>query len=73
MDQEHDDSTITHSMACSVEGCDFKIEVHADDDEEAIKKVMEAGKEHLGEAHPDAKEVSSEGMETATRASITKH
>lgn len=35
--------------------CPKKIEVDADSDQEAIDKIMVAGKEHGDEAHPDMK------------------
>jgi len=69
----HDHATITHSMNCPVDGCDFNIEVHAHDDDEAVTAIMQAGKEHFGKVHPDAPGMSPEEMEKATREHMQKH
>lgn len=71
-DNNHDHGSATHSMNCPVEGCDYKIEVHAHDDEMVVKLTMEAGKEHFAQVHPDAKGMTPEEMEKTTRESLKK-
>ena len=69
---DHDHSQATHSMKCPVEGCDEVIKAHAHSDEEAVKALMEAGKAHFTKVHPDAKGMSAEEMEKATKDSMQK-
>lgn len=74
MDNNHDDhSTTTHSMTCPVEGCDFNIEVHAHGDDEAVQKIMAAGKVHFDEVHPDTPPMDPKEMEAATKAAMQTH
>lgn len=69
---DHDHSQATHSMKCPVEGCDEIIKAHAHSDDEAIKAIMEGGKEHFAKAHPDEKGMSDAEMEKMTKDSMQK-
>lgn len=70
---DHDHTKATHSMNCPVEGCDHVVEAHAHDDEGAVEALMEVGKAHFTEAHPDAKGMSPEEMGETTKKLIKKH
>ena len=68
---DHDHSANTHTMNCPA--CKELIGVHAHDDEEAVKSLMEAGKKHFEEAgHPDDKAMTPEEMEKMTREAMKK-
>lgn len=67
MADNHDHSEATHSMTCPVDGCNHVIKVHAHDDEEAVQALMEAGKAHFEEVHPDAEGMNPEEMDKITR------
>lgn len=69
---DHDHSHATHSMNCPVEGCEFKLEVHAHDEDGAVDEAMKLGKEHFEEAHPDEDGMSKEEMEETTRKLLKK-
>lgn len=69
---DHDHDAATHSMNCPVEGCPHIIEVHAHDDDQATQQIMQAGKAHFAEMHPDAQEMSPEEMEKMTRENMKK-
>jgi len=60
-------------MNCPVASCTFKIEVHAHDDDEAVQKIMQSGKAHFEEAHPDAPGMNPQEMEKTTREQMTKY
>lgn len=67
----NDHSTDTHTMNCPV--CEAPISVHAHDEEEALKLMMEAGKKHFEEVdHPEDKAMTPEEMEKMTRDSMKK-
>ncbi len=70
---DHDHSSATHYMTCPVDGCEHVVEVHAHDDEGAVEALMEAGKAHFAEVHPDAKGMSPEEMEETTKKLTKKH
>lgn len=53
-DHEHDHSVATHSMTCPAEGCEFNVEVHAHNDDEAVMRIAAGGAEHMAAVHPDA-------------------
>jgi hypothetical protein len=59
-------------MNCPVEGCPHVIEVHAHDDDEAVQKIMQSGKVHFEEMHPDQQGMSPEEMEKMTRKNMRK-
>jgi len=71
-DQVHehtDHDKPTHTMNCPI--CEAPINVHAHDDEEAVKMMMEAGKQHFVEAnHPTDQAMTEEEMEKMTRESM---
>lgn len=68
---DHDHGANTHTMDCPV--CKATISVHAHDDEEAVKALMEAGKKHFEEAgHPSDQAMSPEEMEKMTREAMKK-
>ncbi len=71
MDNDH--NSTSHSMTCPVEGCGRRIEVHAHNDDDAVMKIMQAGKAHFGEMHPGATGMSPEEMESMTRKLMKKH
>lgn len=73
MNMHDDHSSTTHSMTCPVEGCSFVIEVHAHDDEEAVQMLMESGKTHFSEVHPDAQGMDPDEMVETTKNSMKKH
>lgn len=60
-----DHSHTTHSMKCPVEGCSYNIEVHAHDDDQAVDLIMQSGKTHFDQTHPDAPGMSPEEMKKA--------
>jgi len=63
---DHDHNAHTHTMKCPV--CEATLNVHAHDEEEAVKAMMMAGKAHFEEAgHPEDKAMSPEEMEKMTR------
>ncbi len=70
---DHDHDSTTHSMTCPAEGCTFEIKVHAHDDNEAVMNIMQKGKAHFEEMHPNEKGMSSEEMEQMTRKAMKKH
>lgn len=68
-----DDATAkaTHTMNCPV--CQAPITATASDDEDAVQKIMMAGKKHFEEAeHPADKAMSPEDMEKLTKESMKK-
>ncbi len=69
----HDHESTTHSLDCPVEGCTFEIKVHAHDDDEAAMSIMQKGKAHFEEVHPNEKGMSPEEMEEMTRKSMRKN
>ena len=66
-----DHSEATHEMTCPMEGCDYHMEVHAHDDDEAVKMFVEQGKDHMMEVHADAmSSMSPEDMEKTVRGAM---
>jgi hypothetical protein len=65
---DHDHNKATHTFKCPVEGCEHTVEVHAHNDDEAVQLIMQSGKAHFDEAHPDIQGMDPKEMETTTRA-----
>ena len=60
---------MTYSFQCPA--CLKKLEVEADGDDDAVNKIMVAGKEHGEEVHPDMKTDPAE-MEKMVRDQMQK-
>lgn len=70
----HDHGVTTHSMTCPVGNCGHEIEVHAHSDDDAVQKIMVAGKAHFEDAgHPADQAMSPEEMEKMTREAMKSH
>jgi predicted small metal-binding protein len=52
--------------------CKYTIKVDAQSDDEAIKKIMEKGKEHAKEAHPDMPPMTEDQMKEMVRANMQR-
>lgn len=49
-----------YSFTCPLEGCKTVMLVEAENDDEAVDRLMEEAKEHLVVAHPDVKKTEEE-------------
>jgi hypothetical protein len=62
-----------YSMHCPVEGCQHVMEAEADNDDEAVTKLMAAGDDHFAAAgHPADQSMTAEIKESMTRQSMKK-
>lgn len=52
---------MTYSMKCPM--CESVLRVEEDMEDEALVKMIEAGKKHLTEDHPSAPKMTAEAME----------
>lgn len=52
--------------------CNHTIRVDARNDDEAIKKIMEEGKEHVKRSHPDEASMSDAELSKMVRANMKK-
>ena len=59
-----------YSLQCP-SPCNFEIKVEANNDDEAVGKIMQAGASHVKEAHSDMK-VSEEQMKSMVRSHMKK-
>ena len=51
--------------------CTYEIKVEANNDDEAVEKIMQAGAAHVKEAHSDMK-ISEEQMRSMVRSNMKK-
>ena len=62
-----------YTMQCPVEDCDHVMEAEAENDDEAVKMLMEAGDKHFADAgHPMDQSMTPEVKEKMTRESMKK-
>ncbi len=59
-----------YSIQCPAP-CNFEIKVEANNDDEAVEKIMQAGAAHKNGAHSDMK-MSEEQMRSMVRANMKK-
>jgi len=60
-----------YSLTCPAP-CNHAINVDAQSDEEAIGKIVEAGKIHAKEAHPDMLSMTDDQMKGLVRSEMRK-
>ena len=60
-----------YSFSCPAP-CNYKINVDAPSDDDAINKIMAAGKVHAKEAHPDMPPMTDEQMKGMVRTAMQK-
>ena len=60
-----------YSFTCPAP-CNEKIEVDAQNDTEAIEKLLVAGKAHAKKAHPDMPPMTDEQMKSMLKAGMKK-
>jgi hypothetical protein len=60
-----------YSFSCPAP-CNFKIDVDAQSDDDAINKMVAAGKVHAKEAHTDMPSMTDEQMKGMVRAAMQK-
>jgi hypothetical protein len=63
--------TVKYSFKCPAP-CNEEIEVDAQNDNEAIEKLMTAGKAHAKKAHPNMPPMTDEQMKTMLKANMKK-
>ena len=59
-----------YSLQCP-SPCNYEIKVEANNDDEAVEKIMRAGAAHVKEAHSDMK-ISEEQMRSMVRSNMKK-
>ncbi len=52
--------------------CNYTIKVDAQSDDEAIKKIMEEGKDHVKKAHPDMPPMTEDQMKEMVRTNMRR-
>ena len=52
--------------------CNYEIKVDATNDNDAMNKIMTAGKEHAKKAHPDMSPMSEQQMKDMLKAGMKK-
>jgi len=62
---------MNYSMTCP-SPCNQIMKVDAMNDEEAMSKLMVAGKEHLKKAHPDVPPMPEEQMKSLLKSNMKK-
>ncbi len=60
-----------YSLSCP-SPCKYTINVDAQSDDEAIRKIMEEGKMHAKKAHPDMPPMTEDQMKDMVRANMQK-
>ena len=52
--------------------CNYEIKIDAQNDDEALKKIMEAGAVHAKKAHPDMPPMTEEKLKNMFRSGMKK-
>ncbi len=60
-----------YSFTCPAP-CNYTISVDARDDDEGLKKIVERGKAHVKDAHPDMPAMTEEQMRAVVRTGMRK-
>jgi hypothetical protein len=62
---------VKYSFKCPAP-CNEEIKVDAENDDDAVKKLMVAGKAHIKAAHPDMPPMTDEQMKSMLKAAMKK-
>ncbi len=71
IDRKKGGENMQYSFVCP-SPCEYTINVEAQSDEEAVGKIVEAGKVHAKVAHPDMGPVTDDEMKSMVRAAMKK-
>ncbi len=60
-----------YSFTCPAP-CNFEVKVNANNDDEAVDRIIEAGEVHRKQAHPDMPSMTREQLTSVVRSGMKK-